>query len=100
MKHNILVKYKPGITKERKAGLIPEIQALFEHTLELPGVHAVRLYPNVVERDNRYDLLIEMDMERDVLEIYDHCEWHRQWKEQYGDLLLQKAIFDYERPAE
>lgn len=96
MKHDILVKYKPEISKARKAELIPEIQALFDHTTELPGIHAVRLYPNVVERDNRYDLLIEIDMERESLDAYDHSVWHQQWKEQYADLLEKKAIFDHE----
>lgn len=96
MKHDILVKYKPEITKERKAELIPEIQSLFDRTLEIDGIHAVRLYPNIVERENRYDLLIEIDMEREALETYDHCEWHRQWKDRYGSLLEKKAIFDHE----
>ena len=96
MKHDILIKYKPEITKERKAELIPEIKALFEHTTEISGIHGVTLYPNVVERENRYDLLIEIDMERDALEAYDCSVWHRQWKDQYGDLLAKKAIFDHE----
>ena len=96
MKHDILIKYKPEITKERKAELIPEIRELFEHTAEIPGIHGVRLFPNVVERENRYDLLIEIDMERDALEAYDCSVWHRQWKDQYGDLLEKKAIFDHE----
>lgn len=96
MKHDILIKYKPEITKERKAELIPEIQALFDHTMEIPGIHAVKLYPNVVERENRFDLLIEIDMERDALEAYDQSLWHRQWKEQYSHLLEKKAIFDHE----
>ena len=81
MKHDILVKYKPEVMKERKAELIPEI-------------HDVALYPNVVERENRYDLMIEIDMEREALEAYDNSVWHRQWKEQYGSLLASKAIFD------
>lgn len=96
MKHDILVKYKPEITKARKAELIPEIKALFDHTTEIPGIHAVTLYPNVVERENRYDLLIEIDMEREALEEYDHSIWHQQWKEQYGSLLEKKAIFDHD----
>lgn len=96
MKHDILVKYIPEVTKERKAELIPEIAALFEHTTEIPGIHGVRLYPNVVERENRYDLLIEIDMEREALEAYDGSTWHHQWKEQYGHLLAKKAIFDHE----
>lgn len=95
MKHNILVKYKPEISKEQKAELIPEIKALFEHTTEIPGIHSVTLYPNVVERENRYDLLIEIDMEREALEAYDHSSWHKQWKDQYGGLLEKKAIFDH-----
>ena len=95
MKHDILVKYKPEITKERKAELIPEIKALFDHTTEIPGIHGVTLYPNVVERENRYDLLIEIDMEREALEAYDHSSWHQQWKDQYGGLLEKKAIFDH-----
>ncbi len=96
MKHDILIKYKPEITKERKAELIPDIQALFDHTTEIHGIHAVKLYPNVVERENRFDLLIEIDMERDALEAYDQSLWHRQWKEQYAHLLERKAIFDHE----
>ena len=94
MKHNILVKYKPEVTKERKAELIPEIRELFSHTTEIPGIHGVKLYPNVVDRENRYDLLIEIDMDREALEVYDSSVWHRQWKEGYGDLLANKAIFD------
>ena len=96
MKHDILIKYKPEIKKERKAELIPEIRELFEHITEIPGIHGVTLYPNVVERENRYDLLIEIDMERNALEAYDHSVWHKQWKDQYGDLLEKKAIFDHD----
>ena len=96
MKHDILIKYKPEITKERKAELIPEIRTLFEHTTEIPGIYGVMLYPNVIERENRYDLLIEIDMEREALETYDCSVWHKQWKDQYGDLLEKKAIFDHE----
>lgn len=96
MKHDILIKYKPEISKARKAELIPEIQSLFDHTTELPGIHAVNLYPNVVERDNRYDLLIEIDMERESLDAYDHSVWHQQWKDQYADILEKKAIFDHD----
>ena len=96
MKHDILIKYKPEITKERKAELIPEIRALFEHTMEIPGIRGVKLYPNIIERENRYDLLIEIDMDRNALEAYDHSAWHRQWKDEYGSLIEKKAIFDHE----
>lgn len=95
MKHNILIKYKAEISKEQKEALIPEIQALFDHTTTIPGIHSVRLYQNEVDRENRYDLLIQIDMDREALEAYDKSVWHHQWKEQYGDLLEKKAIFDF-----
>lgn len=96
MKHDILVKYKPEITKERKAELIPEIRELFEHTTEIPGIRGVRVMPNVVDRENRFDLLIEIDMDREALDAYDSCVWHHEWKERYGVYLEKKAIFDHE----
>ena len=96
MKHDILIKYIPEITKEQKAGLMPQIAELFGHTTEIAGIHKVTLYPNVVDRPNRYDLLIEIDMDPEALEVYDSCIWHKQWKEQYGSLLEKKAIFDHE----
>lgn len=96
MKHDILVKYKPEISKEQKAALIPEIRELFEHTTEITGIHGVKLDPNVTERENRYDLMIEIDMEPEALDAYDRSVWHHQWKEQYGSLLEKKAIFDHE----
>ena len=96
MKHDILVKYKGEVTKEQKAALITEIQELFDHTTEIPGIHGVKLYPNVIDRENRYDLLIEIDMEREALDAYDHSTWHQQWKDQYSALLEKKAIFDHD----
>ena len=96
MKHDILIKYKGEITKEQKTALIPEIQELFDHTTEISGIHEVKLYPNVVDRENRYDLLIEIDMEREALDAYDHSIWHQQWKDQYSSLLEKKAIFDHD----
>ena len=96
MKHDILIKYKGEVTKEQKAALIPEIQELFDHTTEISGIHGVKLYPNVIDRENRYDLLIEIDMEREALDAYDHSIWHQQWKDQYSMLLEKKAIFDHD----
>lgn len=94
MLHHILVKWK-----ERPAdpsALHEQIQALFNQTLTLPGVHGVELIPNVVDRPNRYDLLIRIDMDMDALPVYDACEAHHCWKEQYGPLIEKKAIFDCE----
>ena len=63
MRHHILVKWKEGC----KPGLEP-IRELFQETLAIPGVESVELHPNVVDRPNRYDLLILLCMEKGALE--------------------------------
>lgn len=96
MKHCILVKFVENVEESKKKELIPEIKELFNHTKEIEGVHFIEVIENCVDRSNRYDLLIRMDMEKDALEEYDACKWHKMWKDEYGDLLEKKAIFDYE----
>lgn len=63
---------------------------------ELPGVHRITVYPNCVARENRYDVLIVLDMASEALPVYDASAPHRLWKEEFGPLLAQKAIFDFE----
>lgn len=95
MKHLILAKFNPDVTTERKAAMLPEIQALFDQTLAIEGITAIRVLPNCVARDNRYDLMIEMTMTPEALPVYDACAAHKEWKKVYGDLLEKKCIFDY-----
>jgi len=95
MKHHILVKWK-----EKPAdceALNREIEALFQDVLRVQGVHRVEVIPNVVDRPNRYDLLIAITMDPDALARYDACEAHHRWKERYGDRIAGKAIFDSEQ---
>ena len=94
MKHYIIAKFKPEVTREQKAAMLPEIAALFGHLTQIEGIRGVDVCPNCVDRGNRFDLMIEIDMEKEALAAYDDCVWHRQWKEQYGTLLAQKTIFD------
>jgi len=49
-----------------------------------------------VARDNRYDVLIVLDMAPEALPVYDASAMHHLWKEEFGPLLAQKAIFDFE----
>ena len=92
MLHHILAKYNDQVTD--KAALLPQITALFEQLLAMPGIHCVAVRPNVIHRPNRYDLMIVIDMDESALAAYDASEYHHQWKETYGPLLAQKAIFD------
>ena len=96
MKHLILAKFKPEITAEQKAAMLPDIRRIFEETLSVDGITGVQVFTNCIDRSNRYDLLIEISMDRSALEAYDVCAPHREWKTRYGDLLEKKAIFDHE----
>ena len=93
MKHYIIAKFTEG-TDLRP--LVPAIQALFNKTLTIPGIHAVRVKPCCIDRANRYDLMIEITMEKEALPAYDSSAPHHEWKEIYGSLLQAKTIFDSE----
>ena len=96
MKHCIIAKFKPEVTTIQKEKMYPKILELFENTRSIEGVHNVELLKNCIDRSNRYDIMIRIDMEPEALSLYDACEWHHRWKEEYGGLLEKKAIFDYE----
>ena len=93
MKHYIISKFADGC---EVAPLVEPVRALFEQTLSIPGIHGVRVLPCCIDRPNRYDLMIEIDMDKEALEAYDACAAHKQWKQEYGPLLASKAIFDSE----
>ena len=93
MKHYIISKFQEDCDWRSMVGAITE---LFEETLQIPGVHGVKVKPCCINRSNRYDIMIEMDMDPDALEAYDACEAHKKWKKEYGDLLQAKTIFDSE----
>ena len=92
MLHHILVKWTAEVTD--KPALAAEVEALFRGVLTVDGVHGVTVHPNVIDRPNRYDLLICIDMDQAALPAYDACPTHHQWKDAYGHLVANKAIFD------
>lgn len=61
------------------------------------GVRGAAVYPGCVDRENRYHVLIELEMEPSALTTYDESAMHHRWKDEFGPLLEKKAIFDYER---
>ena len=91
MKHLIIAKWSEGVDK--KAMLAP-VKEIFDRTLEIPGIHAVSVVPCCIDRPNRYDILIEIDMDPEALSAYDASAPHKEWKDRYGNLLAAKAIFD------
>ena len=94
MKHCILVKWKESVAN--KAALVDEARKIFLRLLTIEGIHEVKVYDNVVNRPNRFDVMICIKMDKDVLPIYDESEPHHEWKEKYGKFVENKVVFDYE----
>lgn len=94
MKHHIIVKYNALVTD--KPAMEQKIAALFSSASQIPGVSGAALYPNCVPLENRFDLMIVVEMEKEALENWNKSALHQQWKEEYGKYILSKAIFDCE----
>ncbi len=94
MKHCIIVKFNSEAGD--RAALLRKIRALFDGAEQIPGVRAYSFRENCVQRPNRFDLMIELDMDRESLPLWDASDLHRDWKGQFGAYIGSKAIFDYE----
>ncbi len=93
MKHYIIVKLVKGTDRN---ALIGPVQELFNGVLSIPGIHDVRVKPCCIDRSNRYDIMIEITMEKEALDAYDASEPHHEWKKNYAALIEKKTIFDSE----
>ena len=94
MKHCILVKWNSQVVDKKT--LLPEIQSIFDKLLVLDGIQSVKIHENIINRANRYDLMICIEMDKEILPIYDGSDSHHEWKEKYGKFVENKAIFDFE----
>ena len=94
MKHCILVKWNNEI-KDKNA-MVSSVKNVFDKLLNIEGIYGVEYRKNCIDRDNRFDLLISIDMDKAVLPIYDTSAPHIEWKEKYGKFVEKKAIFDFE----
>ena len=94
MKHYIIGKFKPEITD--KAAQYARIAEMFAGADQIPGVYSAQVFPNCIDRDNRFDVMIVLNMENDALSAWDSSDLHRRWKATFGELLEKKAIFDHE----
>lgn len=94
LKHHIIVKYNALVTD--KQAMQAEIEQFFAPAGEIEGVHRVSFYPNCIPVENRFDLMIVLEMDKEALPNWNTSKLHLQWKEQYGRYILSKAIFDCE----
>ena len=90
MKHYIIVKFTEGTDVK---ALVEPVRAIFEKTLEIPGIHTLDLHVSNSDIANRYDLMIVFDMDKEALPAY-ASEPHLRWKSEYADRIAKKAIFD------
>ena len=94
MKHCILVKWNKEI-KDKNA-MADTVKSVFDKLLSIQGIHEIKYRKNCIDRENRFDLLISIDMDKAVLSVYDTSAPHVEWKEKYGKFVEKKAIFDFE----
>ena len=94
MKHYILAKYNENVRD--KSALLLDIRKLFASGEEIDGVQSYSVIPNCIDRANRYDVMIVVEMDKDALPNWDASGLHHDWKEQFGAFLEKKAIFDGE----
>lgn len=93
MKHYIIVKFREDAPPKEE--LAARAGQLFESTTQIPGMLGVKLYQNCTPRDNRYDLMIVVEMEEGALDNFDRSKLHHDWKEQFTPYIAQKTIFDH-----
>ncbi len=92
MKHCILVKFQKDFDWQAK---LDDIKRIFD-SIKIDGVNGVEYLTNCIDRENRYNLLIRIDMKKEALSLYDQCPNHHEWKDTYSQFIEKKAIFDYE----
>lgn len=73
-----------------------ESMKYFPEYWKLTELNLFAFSKNCINRDNRYDIMIQIDMSRESLENYDNCQAHIIWKEEFFAYIEKKAIFDFE----
>ena len=73
-----------------------EVLELFNPVTSIEGIRSVKTVAGLPLAPNRYDLIIEIEMDRESLEAYNECEPHKIWKRDYAKYVEKKAIFDCE----
>lgn len=94
MKHCIIVKWNEKVTD--KDLFYNRTCEAFSGVLELDGVSGLKVYRTCSGRANRADLMVEIECTEAGLLVYDASDLHRAWKEDFGEYIASKMIFDYE----
>ncbi|MBR5636176.1 MAG: hypothetical protein IKW81_04500, partial [Pseudobutyrivibrio sp.] len=73
-----------------------DIEKIFKPSLNIEGVNSFNILKSNSDKDNRYDIMIKMDLSEQGLLNFDSSEVHSLWKSEFGDLIFNKVIFDCE----
>ena len=92
MKHYIIVKWNEKVTD--KNAFAERAEKIYEKSLSVPGVDGYKIIRSNSERENRFDLMIEMTLSEEGLKNYDTSAMHKEWKEEMSGFFEAKAIFD------
>ena len=95
MLHHIIVKWNEQVTD--KAEMAERAAEAFAEATAIPGVTRCDIIPSCSDRENRYDLMIRMEMTQEALVLYDASPMHKAWKENFTKYMEKKAIFDCEK---
>ena len=78
MKHCILARFRADAGDWR--AYLPEIREIFSAAGDIPGVRGAEVFPNCVDRENRYHVLIRLAMDPAALAAYDVSPMHHRWR--------------------
>ncbi len=91
MKHYIIVKFKNNYNYKYE---INNIKNLFDEAKKIDGIEEITIKSSNSNRENRFDLMIEMELTFDGLQSFDNSSINNDWKNNYGKYIENKTIFD------
>lgn len=92
MIHYIIIKFIDTVSNKEE--LSNQINELFLRSYGITGIHQVEVFSSCIDKANRYDLMIKMELEPEALEDFDSSVIHQTWKEKFEKYLAAKTIFD------
>lgn len=91
MKHYIIVKFKNNYNYKYE---INNIKNIFDEAKKIDGIEGITIKSSNSNRENRFDLMIEMELTFEALQRFDDSVIHYNWKNNYGKYIENKTIFD------
>lgn len=95
MKHCIIVKWNNKV--KDKDEYYKKVVDAFSKITDIEGINGFEVYKSCSKRENRYDVMIEIDCTQEGLNNYDLSKLHIDWKNNFTEYFEAKTIFDYNK---